>query len=130
MPSITPASFGYTGGTLRTSRLAPARLTFTGGTFTAGHESPTTTAAVVPTLDRLTVYDKFPGVGDAEWHRFVAIWQDKCEKIEEAFAFVSEIAHTMRREHDRGGGNFTTEQVEFAERIAEMIGLASLEKKE
>jgi hypothetical protein len=89
VPSITPAPFGYTGGTLRTSRVVPALVTFTTSSIVAGHESPTSTAAVVPVLDRLTVYDKFPGVGDAEWNRFVAIWQDKCEKIEEAFTAIN-----------------------------------------
>lgn len=89
MASLVPASLSYSGGTLRTSRIVPARLTYVGGSAIRTRTSPLSTAAVIPVLDRLTVYDKPAGVGDTEWHRQVAIWQSAMEAIEEAFAAVN-----------------------------------------
>jgi hypothetical protein len=129
VPSITPASFGYTGGTLRTSRIAPALMTFTGGNITPGHDSPLSTEAEIPVLDRLTVYDKFPGVGDAEWHRFVAIWQDKCEKIESAFeainARVDEVALYARLATVESLAQVANDNAAAAQATAEQVSTAA-----
>lgn len=89
MPSITPAPLTYTGGTLRTKRVVPARLTFTASSIVAGHDSPLSTAAEIPELNRLTVYDRPPGMDEAIWNRQVALHQDFCEKIESAFTAIN-----------------------------------------
>ncbi len=47
--------------------------------------------AVVPKLNRLTRWDKFPGVNDAAWFRFMALWQSFASKIEEAFQEIVDL---------------------------------------
>lgn len=90
MPDIsTPAPLEYTGGLLRTNRLVPARLNYSGGTITTARDTPTTAPVDIPSLNRLTRWDKFPGVDDEAWQRFMAIWQEKCEAIEAAFVAVN-----------------------------------------
>lgn len=129
MPSITPAALTYTGGTIRTSRVVPARLSFTTSSIVAGHDSPLSTEAEIPTLDRLTVYDKFPGVDDAAWHRFVAIWQDKCEKIESAFeainARVDEVALYARLTAVESLAQVANDNATAAVETAEQISTAA-----
>lgn len=90
MPSITPATLTYTGGTLRTSRVVPARLRYTGGTVMVAADTPTTTAAEIPKLDRLfRQIDKADGETDKQFQRRQLIWQQTMEAIEGAFTAVN-----------------------------------------
>lgn len=96
----TPATFEYEGGTLRTSRVVPARFAYTAGSFLTESESPTTTEAEIPNLDRLTFGDKIPGESEQSFMRRAAIWQKTMEAIESAFeavnARVDEVAILAR----------------------------------
>lgn len=92
MPSniTAPATLAYNGGSLRSNRLDAARLTYTGGTFTTTRDTPLTTAAAIPQLDRLVRFiDKSDGETDAQFQRRQLIWQQTMEAIERAFVAVN-----------------------------------------
>lgn len=90
MPSniTTPASLTYTGGGLRDNRIAPARLTYSTSTITTTRDTPLTTAATIPVLDRLNRFDKLMR-GEQVDERFQLIWQRTMEAIEDAFTAVN-----------------------------------------
>lgn len=96
MPSVavTPASYELNFGTALTvpPRATVGRLSlhFTGGTVTAGPGTTSASAVVVPTLNRLSQYDQFPGVDAQSWRRFMAVWQELCQSIEAAFQAVND----------------------------------------
>ena len=90
MPSLTPASFGYTGGSFRSTRPSPARLGFAPGSFLTSKDTPISTPAVAPDLDRLVrSLDKADGETDQQFQRRQIIWQQTMEAIEGAFAAVN-----------------------------------------
>lgn len=90
MADITsPAALSYSGGTLRTSRVAPARLRYSGGTVSGSIETPLTTPATIPSLNRLTQWDRPEGWPEESWQRFMAIWQEMCGAAEDAFVAVN-----------------------------------------
>lgn len=97
---ITPARFEYERGELRGVRIVPTRFAYTAGSFLTGSESPTSTAAEIPELDRLTFGDKIPGESEQSFMRRAAIWQKTMEAIESAFeavnARVDEVAILAR----------------------------------
>lgn len=91
MPNITaPAAFEYVGGGLRTMRLAPARLRYSASTqlVTSG-DTPLSAVAEIPTLDRLTRWEKPQGYSAQDWERQMAIWQKAMGAIEDAFVAVN-----------------------------------------
>lgn len=102
MPDITaPASLDYTGGMLRSGRIAPARLTYAAGEVLAGRDTPLTTPADIPVLNRLIrMIDKADGETEKQFKRRQQIWQSTMEAIEEAFravnARVDEVAILAR----------------------------------
>lgn len=85
----TPASFSYTGGSIRSTRIKPARFRYTAGSFVSSKDSSTSGAATVPDLDRLTRFDRLTE-GDQVTARFQFIWQQTMEAIEEAFEAVNQ----------------------------------------
>ena len=92
MPSniTAAASLNYTGGSIRCARIVPARLRYTGGTFTSSKDTPLTTAAVIPQLNRLfRLVDKVDGETDKQFQRRQQIWQTTMEAIEAAFEAVN-----------------------------------------
>lgn len=100
MVDVVPASLSYTGGSLRTTRVVPARFRLTGGTFTVTIETPTTTAAEIPKLDRIMRQERIVGSDDTASQRFQLIWQQTMVAIESAFeavnARVDEVAILAR----------------------------------
>lgn len=103
MPSniTTPATFAYTAGSLRNTRIAPTRLTYSASTsLVTSKDTSTTTAAEIPELDRLTIVDRIPGEDERSFMRRAAIWQSTMQAIEDAFtainARVDEVAILAR----------------------------------
>lgn len=90
MPSniATPALFEYLGGSIRSTRIKPARFRYTASSVTTSKSTPTTTAAEIPQLDRLRRFDKLMQ-GDQIDPRFQLIWQRTMEAIESAFEAVN-----------------------------------------
>ena len=90
MPDISaPAPLIYSGGALRTFRVAPARLIYTAGNVTSVRET-TTGTVTTPTLNRLyRLADKIDGETDKQFQRRQLIWQQSMEVIEEAFAALT-----------------------------------------
>lgn len=91
MPSniATAATFAYSGGSIRSTRIKPARLHYRAGDVTTSKSTPLTTAAEIPQLDRLTRYDKLTR-GEQVDPRFQFIWQQTMEAIESAFEAVNQ----------------------------------------
>lgn len=86
MPDITvTAPLVYSGGALRTFRVAPARLTYTAGNVTSVRGTATGTVTT-PTLNRIyRLADKIDGENDKQFQRRQLIWQQSMEAIEAAF---------------------------------------------
>lgn len=90
MPDITAAaSLDYTGGTLRTGRLVPARLRYQSSTITATRDTPLSTAAEIPNLNRLYSAEQLTNPNGTPTHRLMAIWQEAMTQIEQAFVAVN-----------------------------------------
>lgn len=102
MPNITaPAALNYSGGTLRTARMVPARLRYTVGNVTSARDTAVGGSLGDLVLDRLTMADRIPGESEAGFVRRMAIWQSNCEATEEAFAAINarvdELASILAR---------------------------------
>lgn len=81
----TPATLTYSGGTLRTSRLVPARLRYTASTTLVSSKDSTASSAVaVPELDRLLSLDRLLNEDGTPTIRFMSIWQSTMLAIEAA----------------------------------------------
>lgn len=92
MPSdiTAPGALVYSAGAIRSNRLKPARLTYATSSITTTRDTPLTTAAQIPTLDRLVRFiDKADGETDQQFQRRQLIWQQTMEAIEAAFAAVN-----------------------------------------
>lgn len=90
MPDITAAApLDYAGGTLRTSRIAPARLRYTAGSFLTSSESPVSTAVDIPALNRLYSAEQLTNPSGTPTRRLMALWQEAMTQIEQAFAAVN-----------------------------------------
>lgn len=92
MPSdiTTPATLTYGGGALRSTRIAPALLTYATSSIVTTRDTPLSTAAVIPALDRLVRFiDKSDGETEEQFQRRQLIWQQTMEAIEGAFAAVN-----------------------------------------
>lgn len=85
----SPATVNFSGGSFRDTRVKPARLRFTGGRVTTSRDTPLSTQAEIPRLDRLTRWEKPEGFTPQGWERQMAIWQKQCEAIEAAFVAVN-----------------------------------------
>tara|TARA_R100001086_G_scaffold180400_5_gene100177 strand:- start:4104 stop:4562 length:459 start_codon:yes stop_codon:yes gene_type:complete len=85
----SPATVNFSGGSFRDTRVKPARLRFTGGQVTTLRDTPLSTQAEIPRLDRLTRWEKPEGFTPQGWERQMAIWQKQCEAIEAAFVAVN-----------------------------------------
>lgn len=85
---ITPVQLQWSGVGLIESPAVdfvnPARLYWSGGTLADGDQSGVTTLVTTPELDRLTRFDDLIEGGNPTV-RFMGIWQEAMEKIEEAF---------------------------------------------
>lgn len=90
MPNISAAaSLDYTGGTLRTSRMVPARMTYTAGNITTASDSPISTAVDIPALNRLYSAEQLTNPNGTPTHRLMALWQEAMTQIEQAFVAVN-----------------------------------------
>lgn len=93
MPSdiLTPTQLDWSGGSLTTSHdrdgITPARLDWAGVNLTTSFSEAGLTVTV-PQLDRLTSFEQVLGQDGTPSHRFMAIWQEQAEKIEEAFEAI------------------------------------------
>lgn len=74
-PTFVPPRWTVTAGSLRINGATPA--------WSIG--SDPSTSVTVPELDRLTSFDQLLNRDGTPSVRFMAIWQDMCERIEEAF---------------------------------------------
>jgi hypothetical protein len=89
VPDITaPASLIYGPGALRSNRVAPARLRYFPGNVMTERDTPTTTPATIPVLDRLQRFDELMQ-GEGVHPRFQLIWQRTMQAIEEAFVAIN-----------------------------------------
>lgn len=96
-----PATFEYTAGSLRTTRVVPARFAYTASsTLISSKDTSTTTAAAIPELDRLTSFEKLLNPDGTPTQRFMGLIQSYAEQIESAFeavnARVDEVAILAR----------------------------------
>lgn len=91
MPSVSvdPAVLTWTP---QSASFQPERVTFgaahiawTGGEVALGPSNGTSLTATVPELDRLTSFDQLLNTNGTPSLRFMVIWQETVEKIEEAF---------------------------------------------
>lgn len=129
MPSITPAALTFTGGTLRTNRVVPARLRYTDGTVRVASDTPITTAAEIPKLDRLfRAIDKADGETDKQFQRRQLIWQQTMEAIESAFeavnARVDEVAILARLSAVEAKADAANDNAVAAQQVAAVTSAA------
>ena len=70
--------------------MRPARLTYATSSITTTRDTPLTTAAEIPQLNRLVRFiDKADGETEAQFQRRQLIWQQTMEAIENAFVAVN-----------------------------------------
>ena len=131
MPNITaPAALSYSGGMLRGERVVPARLVYSGGNVMSERDTPLSTPAVVPVLDRLRRFDKLVQ-GETVDVRFQTIWQQTMKAIEDAFvainARVDEVAILARISAAEALAQTANDNAVAATAAVEVVQAAALE---